>query len=689
MNKDVDFILNSLRDKMIFITDVKQLKSNFNYELLSREDFIIFEILINSKFLWDYPYPVVIDIKKAIGLIKNDNHNIINKIPNIISLSRFSFMGTDGLRGKTTASSTLDPIKALLSDNLLTPELIELLSFSFSKMLMKSGIVELNDIACVGNDGRDLTTNWTFNIAMISGFKKAGLNILDVGSVPTPFVPYKMLKESFNAGAVLTASHNPSNQNGIKYFTKGKKNLPEGKTGDYCLSAWIVHTYIGGMNSSYSTISKELDIEDEVLDFMIDILPQDITTDIGSTLVLLDSANGAYFSLSKKVMERLGISYISTDKIPDGFNINRSCGVAEIEGREEFLPADYDAAIPIIRLLFDSGRKSNINVMGIVLDGDGDRGFVLTYDKTEDRVLVLDGDKCGYILAMYYKKQGIEFSGKNFITTVESDIMTAFSAKEYLGINAPIVSVGDKWIGSFDGGELLLGLESSGHLILPLKFKNRKSEMVELRSGNGLLTTLLTILAIKKLNISAIESFTPYKNGFSKTFYTYFVDKTLFYPGSDLWDIDKKIINNEFSKLKTDLKLVFEIKQDPHMLYASIMDVNKVVGSIFCRNSGTEDKIAVYVKCQNSLKDDLVNIALKIRDIHIDKMKNSSRREYKQEIVLIDALKKESNLSISSLNKILEWEFSETIHESDLYNLIYGLKKEGRVTVENSLVNII
>jgi len=163
-------------------------------------------------------------------------------------MARVNYMGTDGIRGKVITSTVQrsctnkNCIDYFLNNNAFTPELVELASFSFAKLLLDKNIVKTGDTAVIGNDGRDIVYDWVLNYSVRSGFTKAGLNVLDLGIVPTGIIPWKSLQLGHRAAACLTASHNPSNQNGIKFFIDGKKLVPENEIGDYALSAYM-HNY--------------------------------------------------------------------------------------------------------------------------------------------------------------------------------------------------------------------------------------------------------------------------------------------------------------------------------------------------------------------------------------------------------------------------------------------------------------
>jgi len=95
--------------------------------------------------------------------------------------------------------------------------------------LIEEGILKADDRAAAGSDGRDAANNRAYEKAMCEGFLKQGLKVDLLGTLPTPYVPLYMLENGIRGGAMLTASHNPANQNGIKFFLDGRKLLPEGR----------------------------------------------------------------------------------------------------------------------------------------------------------------------------------------------------------------------------------------------------------------------------------------------------------------------------------------------------------------------------------------------------------------------------------------------------------------------------
>jgi len=642
--------------------------------------------LLSSDWLEKYPAAVCIDLPKAVGLYLSSNLSEEEKINTAFTMARVNYMGTDGVRGKVVTKTNENCISDLLKDNAFTPDFTETVSFAFAKILLDKKIVNAGDTAVIGNDGRDLAYDWILNNGVRSGFAKAGLNVLDLGIVPTAVIPWKSLQLGHRAAACLTASHNPSNQNGIKFFIDGKKLVPEGDLGDYVLSAYMYnYCYIEKLPNEAIGKITEYNAEADSIKWMEEVLGSDTKSALKNITLVFDSANGATDTIGRKVLENLGANYISVNEKCTGSNINRGVGVAEIEGTEFYPGKEYGKHIPTVKKIFDEGRKSpEGSVYGIAVDGDGDRGFLLYYSKKDDGVYVLDGDKCGYILAQYLIKSK-ELNPRNFwfLSTIESDIMTASAAAKNLGLNTRIVSVGDKWIGNFKDGEILVGLEISGHLIFPIDIFDANGKKQTLLSGVGLLTGLASINAIKGLGLNEEKIIEPFEPGFSKTYYVFFVDKTLHYRGSAIWNKDKELIEKAIgeavanSKLPKNTEFKYEDKEDLNVLYMSIFDSAKLLGALFIRNSGTEDKNAIYVKGEKNYEEILCEIGANIQKTHTAEMKNKNRIEYKYEQAVMREL--DQNGGKTTIDNVLSG--LGGVSESDLFSVVYGLKKEGRVRV--------
>jgi phosphoglucosamine mutase len=649
-----------------------------------------FDELLNSDFLRSYSYPALIDFSKATGLYRASGGTEEERATSALMRSRINFMGTDGMRGKVIPDSSKECITAFLQDIAFTPTLVEAASFSFAAMLLDRGILAQGDTVVVGNDGRDAAFDWHLHRAVCEGFNRADLNVLDIGIVPTAMVPYTALRKGYRCGAMLTASHNPANQNGIKFFLDGKKLLPEGECGDYALTSYMYYyCRCAKLPAKRGGALHDGRAEDNGVQLVLSALPKNAGALLGDIVLVFDNANGASAAISRKVLDRLGMIWSSRNEEPSGSNINRSCGVAEIEGIDQFEGSAGDAHGPFVTEMFDKGRSNpDGRVFGISLDGDGDRGFVLFYDKSKNSVHVIDGDKCGYILAEYFiAAKALDPKRYWFVTTIESDLMTATSAEKDLGLCSKVVSVGDKWIGHFSSGTLLVGLEVSGHLIFPVRFTDDFGTSASLFSGIGLLTGLLTLVAIRDLRLDAEKIIRPFEPGFSRTFYCFFVDKSKFCRNSSVWMSDRSIAEAKACELKKrnrlamDMRLVVEDKEDLNVLYVSLVNDLGLQGCVFVRNSGTEDKIATYVKGRPDLKDALAEIGRGVQANHVRLMKNPARLEYGYEMFIMRSLSNRRELDCGDLRTALERETGAAVRETDLLSVVHGLKKEGRLAV--------
>lgn len=271
--------------------------------------------------------------------------------------------------------------------------------------------------------------------------------------------------------------------------------------------------------------------------------------------------------------------------------------------------------------------------------------------------------------------------------------MMASAAAQNLGLQTRVVSVGDKWIGNFpDGNKLVVGLEISGHVIFPIPVQDIHGNTQTLLSGIGIVTGLMTLAAVKSLNLPESRILEPFKPGFSKTFYVYFVDKTKHFRGSSIWNKDITLVQTaihaakEAGQLPPDTEIVLEEKEDPHVLYMNIMSSDKLLGVLFIRNSGTEDKNATYVKGDVAFENALVPIGQQVQVMHMKEMKNKFCIEYTYERLVMEQLAKGDSTVDALISTILA--AGEHVTETDLFSVLHGLKKEGRVIVEGRDVRL-
>ncbi len=642
---------------------------------------------MESRTVKEYPYPALVDADKAASLLSQTPSE--QESEKILSLSRFSFMGTDGMRGKvfTDEVSGIESFGLLTKKNILSGKIVSIAVKAFVKLLEKNGIATQGDTFCTGNDGRDAATQWKITSCMNVSFLECGMNVADIGTTPTPYVPLYMLENSIRGGAMLTASHNPSNQNGIKFFLDGKKLLNEGEFGAFALSAYMYELALSE-NSATSVKSgtiQAIDYSERRKSFLKDFLPSNFASELRKSTLFIDAANGSWTETVSSFLKENGVPFILTSASPTGFNINAGCGVAEIEGHDSYKKDVIPYSPDIVKAVYKEGSASQANtdapVFGIAVDGDGDRGFALHYGKETDSVKVYDGDEEAFLIATFMKaakdKENAEMrtkptaSSKKAVCTVESDVMAPVSMKETLNTECDTVDVGDKWICNYPEDKLLIGFESSGHVIIPCKISTSAGEKT-LLSGNGILTSIYTILSLLNGNKS-------FERGFSKTYYTYFVNKNLFYPDSEIWNKDVEIIERGFESVsknaKNDAKL--KIKRtafnDPDVLAYSVYEDDMQTALVFSRNSGTEDKNAVYLKCRPALKDVLLPITNALCEHHRNTMRNNDSAEVK-------IMEKAAKL-FEEKGFVEEKDLTDDIQLA--LSVLHALEREGKVYKDN------
>ena len=350
------------------------------------------------------------------------------------------YFGTDGFRGE--ANKGLNVYHAF--------KIGRYLGEFFSKANGYNGKI------VIGKDTR--RSSYMFEDALSAGITSSGSNAHLLHVTPTPSVSYIVRSEDFDCGVMITASHNPYYDNGIKLInSEGEKMEDEFleklekyidsdiKDIDLAIGHDIGRTvdFIGGRNRYIASLIQTVDKSFEGIK------------------VGLDCANGASFTIAKPVYDALGAdTYVINDK-PDGFNINVDAGSTHIENLQKFVV------------------DNNLDV-GFAFDGDADRCIAV-----DNKGNVVDGDAIIYVTAKHMKDEG-KLPSNTVVTTVMSNI-GLYKALDNLGIEYVKTAVGDKYVHqamSESGYEV--GGEQSGHVIFK-KYGN---------SGDGILTSLRIMEAI-------------------------------------------------------------------------------------------------------------------------------------------------------------------------------------------------
>jgi phosphoglucosamine mutase len=295
--------------------------------------------------------------------------------------------------------------------------------------------------------------------ALAAGICSAGVDVLRAGTLPTPAVAYLTRELGAAAGVVISASHNPVEDNGIKYFGPNGYKLSDD-------TEELIEKLVGDPASVPSpvgeSVGRVVDLADAGRRYA-DFLKRAVPVDLSGLTIVVDCANGAAYRVAPLVLEELGARVIPVFNSPDGLNINRGCGSTHLEALKA-------------RVL-ETGAD-----LGLAHDGDADR--VLAVD---GKGRVVDGDQIMVICARHLKEKGT-LAQNTVVVTVMSNLGLHLALRES-GVNVLETKVGDRYVleacrrcGATFGGE------QSGHIL----FLDHNT------TGDGILTALNLLSVIKE-----------------------------------------------------------------------------------------------------------------------------------------------------------------------------------------------
>ena len=347
------------------------------------------------------------------------------------------YFGTDGIRGIAGESLTAD------------------LSFKVGKALGKLLTEEKeHPKVVIGRDTRiscDMIEH-----ALTAGLTSTGVNVMTVGTIPTPAIAYLTKTIETDSGIMISASHNPYQDNGIKIFGPDGFKLTDEQELEI---ESLIDNSEKIKNASFEKIGKVYG-GNELTQKYIQHIKQSITGDLSDIKIALDCANGATTGVAPFIFGDLEADIETIGCQPNGININDNVGSTKIETISEFV------------------KENNVDV-GFAFDGDGDR--VLAVDANGN---IVDGDKIMFILAKHLKEQG-ELKDNMVVSTVMSNI-GFYKAIEENGLQSVKTAVGDRYVvEEMRKNDYSLGGEQSGHIVL----------MNHATTGDGILT------AVKLANI--------------------------------------------------------------------------------------------------------------------------------------------------------------------------------------------
>ncbi|MBI3897856.1 MAG: phosphoglucosamine mutase [Gammaproteobacteria bacterium] len=363
-------------------------------------------------------------------------------------MKKRSYFGTDGIRG-------------MVGEEPITPETVLKLGWAAGRVLGTNG-GEAGKIL-IGKDTR--VSGYLLESALESGLSAAGVDIRLLGPMPTPAIAYLTRTARARAGIVISASHNPYEDNGIKFFSSEGTKLPDDV--ELAIEEAMREPLKMVASNALGKVKRYEDAGGRYIEFCKSTFPH--RANLSGLRIVVDCANGAAYNVAPLVFSELGAEVTAIANEPDGFNINRECG------------STHPAILR--RTVLDTGAD-----VGIALDGDGDRVVMVDSNGT-----VIDGDQLLYIIGFDRLAAGSLRGG--IVGTLMSNFGLETICRQS---NVPFVraSVGDRHVMSAlseKGWDL--GGESSGHIICLDKHT----------TGDGIIAALQVLSAMVRSGRSLTE----------------------------------------------------------------------------------------------------------------------------------------------------------------------------------------
>ena len=425
--------------------------------------------------------------------------------------------GTDGVRG--------------VANSELTPELAFKLGKAGAHVLSESN--KSKPVVLIGKDTR--ISGDMLEDALSAGILAVGGNVIKVGVLPTPAVAYLVRHYNADVGVVISASHNPFEYNGIKFFNGEGFKLDdeiEDQIEDIIIRNTDVNSHITG-----DKLGRCLDADEDALEHYAKYLTETVDCDLTGKKIVLDCANGAAYKVAEMVYSMLGADITVIGNEPNGLNINKACGSTHPE-----------------KLQAEVVRQGAF--IGLAYDGDADRLIAV-----DELGRIIDGDKLICICAKMLKDAG-ELKDNKVTATVMSNI-GFHKYLENLGCTVDVTAVGDRYVleRMLETG-CVIGGEQSGHII----FRNHST------TGDGILSSLQLVKAILASGKKASE----------------LSDEIEIYPQVLK---NAKVKNENKNKYKNDPEIVEAIAKVEAEMEGS--------GRVLIRPSGTEPLVRVMIEGQD------------------------------------------------------------------------------------------
>ena len=358
-------------------------------------------------------------------------------------MSERKYFGTDGIRGKVGEAP-------------ITPDFVLRLGWAAGKVLARHG----SKTIIIGKDTR--ISGYMLESALEAGLAAAGLSAAFTGPMPTPAIAYLTRTFRAEAGIVISASHNPFDDNGIKFFSTEGTKLPDDV--ETAIEQEMEKTITCVPSAELGRASRIVDAAGRYIEFCKGTFPSELN--LNGLKIVVDCANGATYHIAPNVLRELGAEVITIAAQPDGMNINKECGATDLRLLQQRVLAE----------------KAHV---GIAYDGDGDRIMMVDHEGNQ-----VDGDQILYIIAREKLRQGNLRGG--VVGTLMSNIGLELALKQ-LGIPFARAKVGDRYVlEKLQEKGWKLGAENSGHVIL----------LDKTTTGDGIVAGLQVLTAMVRNHMS-------------------------------------------------------------------------------------------------------------------------------------------------------------------------------------------
>jgi phosphoglucosamine mutase len=360
------------------------------------------------------------------------------------------YFGTDGIRGHVGQPP-------------ITPDFMMRLGYAAGKVLAHEAASSSRPTVLIGKDTR--LSGYMLEAALEAGFSAAGVDVMLAGPMPTPAIAYLTRALRLSAGVVISASHNPYHDNGIKFFSASGNKLPDA----------VEHAIEDALEAPLTCVSSEKlgkarrldDARGRYIEFCKSTFPNEL--DLRGVKLVVDCAHGAAYHIAPDVFHELGAEVVAIGNQPNGLNINNGFGATQPEA--------------LARAVAEHGAD-----VGIALDGDADR--LLMVDASGR---IYNGDELLYLMVRdRHQNGGIDGAVGTLMTNMA--VESAFSA---MGIGFARAKVGDRYVLEtlLDRG-WQVGGEGSGHLL----FLDKHT------TGDGIISALQVLSALRRTDCSLADS---------------------------------------------------------------------------------------------------------------------------------------------------------------------------------------